>query len=93
MSVDENQRTTRNSVSENSSVMENLHNLSLGGEVTTASGGSSLRSRTHSESETTDSGQQGRRQTGQTGQGGKQTPSNLNTEGTLTQLNSNARTV
>ena len=80
MSVDENQRTTRNSVSENSSVMENLHNLSLGGEMTTSSGGSSLRSRTLSESDTADSGQQGRRQTGQ---GGKQTPNNLNTEGTL----------
>ena len=83
MSEDENQRTARNSVSENSSVMENLHNLSLGGEATPTSGGSGRRSRTQSESDTTDSGQQSRRQTGQTGQGGKQTPNNLNTEGTL----------
>lgn len=76
MSVDENQRTARNSVSENSSVLDNQ----TGGDPSPGEGGGSgQRSRTQSESDTTDTGQGARRQTGQAG--GKQTPNNLNIEG------------
>ena len=72
MSVDDNnQRNTR------SSVIDPLQNLSLVGEGATGSGSS----RTESEGDTTDSGAQARRQNSSS-QGGKQTPNNLNTEGT-----------
>ena len=79
MSVDENQRTARNSVSENSSVLDNQ----AGGDPSPGGGGGSgQRSRTQSESDSTDTGQGARRQTGQAG--GKQTPNNLNIEGNTT---------
>jgi len=82
MSVDENQRTARNSVSENSSMLDNLHIQPLG-DPNPSSSGSGLRSRTQSESDNTDSGgSQNRRQTSQTGQSGKQTtPNNINMDG------------
>jgi len=80
MSVDENLRSARNSISDNSSVVENMQNVSLGRE-TQASGGSGTRSRTQSETETTDSGQVARRNTSQAVQGAKQTHNNLNIEG------------
>jgi len=82
MSVDENQRTARNSVSENSSMLDNLHIQPLG-DPNPSSSGSGPRSRTQSESDNTDSGgSQNRRQTSQTGQSGKQTtPNNINMDG------------
>ena len=80
MSVDENLRTARNSVSDNTNVGDSLHNQTQG-EPGSGAGGPGQRSRTQSESDTTDTGQQVRRQTSQTGQGAKQTPNNLNIEG------------
>ena len=82
MSVDDNLRTARNSVSDNSNMVDSLHNQTQG-EASSGSGGAGQRSRTQSESDTTDTGQQNRRQTSQTGQGAKQTPNNLNIEGMI----------
>ena len=82
MSEDENRRTARNSISDNSSVMENMQHISLDSEAP-ANGGSGTRSRTQSESDTADSGPV-RRTTTNAGPGGKQTPNNLNLD---TELN------
>jgi len=75
MSVDDNIRTARNSVSDNTNVGGDNHSQGEPGS------GQGQRSRTQSESDTTDTGQQGRRQNSQTVQGSKQTPNNLNIEG------------
>ena len=77
MSVDtENHRSVRNSVSENSGVLENSNQGAS--EVGANSGAGGQRSRTQSESDTPDTGQAGRRGASQVG---KQTPNNLNIEG------------
>ena len=70
MSLDEYQGTERNS-----------HSLLQiqGGDPSSVSGGSGQRSRIQCEGDTTNTGLQGRRKLGQ---GGKQTPNNLNIEGT-----------
>ena len=68
MSFDEYQGTARNS-----------NSLLQGGDVSSGSGGSGQRSRTQREGDTTCTELQGRRKLGQ---GGKQTPNNLNIEGT-----------
>jgi len=84
MSVEDNLRVGRNSVSDNSSVIEHLHNLSISGETGAATERpAGQRSRTTSESDTPDSSREGRRPgANSVGPGANRpVPNNLNNEG------------
>ena len=84
MSLGEDQRTGRNPLSENSTMLENSHSMPQGGNPSYNSMGSRQWSRTQRKCGTTSTMQQGKRQNSQTGQGEK-TPNNLMLEGSPTE--------